>query len=111
MPLGIDELFDDIHECAKETFGEEIVYSPKSGGRFDIIGIFNEIFEQIDPDTERIVASNEPTCGIKLSDIPFRPIKGDIILRPKTDDSFRVVDSREDGEGMSQLFLHRMKKK
>lgn len=110
MPLGIDELFNDIHECCKETFGEEIIYSPKEGGEFSVTGIFNEIFEQIDPDTERIVASNEPTVGIKLSDLPFVPAKGDKVQRPKTGDTFRVVDSREDGEGMSQLFLHRLKK-
>ncbi len=107
-PLGFDDLAEDIHDCSTFSFGEEFIYKPKEGGQFRLVGIFNEIHEQVDPDTERIVATNTPSVGIKLKDLPVEPKKGDIVLRLSKNTKFRVIDSQEDGEGMSQMFLHRI---
>lgn len=106
--LGFGDLTDALHEQDKFAFGEDIVYEPKSGGTFNIVGIFNQIHDQIDVDTQRVVASNDPTMGIKLSDLPLAPVKGDIVRIPSRSLVFRVADSQEDGEGMSELKLDRV---
>ena len=104
--LGFDDLSADILDEAKHAFGESVTYMPKSGGSHSVIGIFNEIFSQVDPDTERVIASNQPTLGIKLDDIPVAPQKNDKVIVRSI--SYRVYDSREDGEGGTQLFLYKI---
>lgn len=106
--LGFGGLTDSLHEQEKFAFGEDIVYEPISGGSFSIIGIFNQIHDEIDVDTQRVVASNDPTMGIKLSDLSKAPEKGDIVRIPSRQLVFRVADSREDGEGMTELKLDRV---
>lgn len=90
-------------DCA---FGEPVAYTHvKKRVTRNINAIYDEIFEQVDPDTEIVVASNLLTLGIKLSDLPYPPEKNDKVkLRGKV---FLVVDSMEDGQGGSELQLHR----
>lgn len=102
-PLGFDKLASQIHDASKCAFGEDVTFEPQAGGSFSIVGIFNEIFEQVDPDTERVISTQNPTLGVKLSDLPSTPKKDDVLkIRGVT---YRIYDSQEDGEGMSQLFL------
>ncbi len=101
---NFEELACDILEASKCAFGIDATYLPKSGGSFPITGIFDNQFEQVDPDTEQVVASNQVTFGIKLKDLPLPPRKNDKLkIKDKT---FRVIDSQEDGVVGSLLFLH-----
>lgn len=88
------------------AFGEPVEYTHTRRKIIKRInGIFDELFEQVDPDTEVVVASNLITLGIRLKDLPFAPEKLDKVkLRGKT---FFVVDSMEDGQGGSELQLHK----
>lgn len=106
--FGFGSLSKIIHENDLFVFGEDVVYEPKSGGSFSIIGIYNDIYEAVDPDTERVLSSNDPTLGIRLSDLSNPPEKGDIVRLTSRGLVFRVAESREDGEGMSELQLNRV---
>ena len=88
------------------AFGEPVTYYPKKAtGGFKIQAIFDGPFEQVDPDTEVLVASNQYTLGVKLADLPFPPCKGDRVSVRSV--SYLVVDSQEDGQGGSEMILHR----
>ena len=101
--LTSDLLDRAVGDCA---FGEPIEYTfTRRRITKKINGIFDEIFEQVDPDTEVVVSSNLLTLGIKLSDLPYPPEKNDRVKLRKT--IYRVVDSQEDGQGGSELILHR----
>lgn len=88
------------------AFGEPVKYthvSKKITRTYN--GIYDDIFEQVDPDTEQIVSSNLITLGLKLSDLKFPPEKRDRVeLRG---DKFLVVDTMEDGQGAVELQLHK----
>ena len=97
----------DILDAAKFAFGEhdeKVLYSPKRGGTYEIVGIFDNQYEQVDPDTEQVVAANQPVLGVKLADLPGEPERGDKVqIRGKW---YRVIDSQEDGVAGASLLLH-----
>lgn len=101
-----EELGCCILDAAKFAFGDTVPaqYLPKSGGSFPLTGIFDNQFEQVDPDTEQVIASNQIIYGIKLKDLPFPVEKGDKLkMRNKI---FIIHDSQEDGVAGAVLFLH-----
>lgn len=108
MPLGFDELASGVQESIKCTFGETqtVTYLPKAGGSIDIVAVFNDQHTAVDPDTEQVVASNVITLGVKLSDLPAAPVKGDKVSVTKRGKTYRVSDSQEDGQGWTELYLH-----
>ncbi len=110
------ELACDVLVKVNCTFGEKVSYYPsQGGGPIEIQATFDDFFEQVDPDTEVVIASNQPTLLIKLTDIPFLPIKGDVVrikanafkMQTKAI-SYTVYDSQEDGQGGSELFMHKV---
>jgi len=109
MPTDFKHHGNDILECAKFAFGEHdepVIYKPITGGSYDIVGIFDNQFEQVDPDTERVVAGNQVTLGIKLNDLAKKPQKKDVVI--VRDIRYRVIDSQEDGVAGAILFLHKV---
>lgn len=109
-PTDFKDHANDILDCAKFAFGDhkthdkQVIYEPKRGGSFTIVGIFDNQFEQVDPNTEQVIADNQPTLGVKLDDLPYKPEKGDkVTIRKK---KYRVIDSQEDGVAGATLFLH-----
>lgn len=91
-------------DCA---FGKPIRYQPLGQRRrIKLNAVFDSPFEQVDPDTEILIASNQISIGIKLEDLcGLKPKKGDMVFEGK--DKYRVIDSQEDGQGGSQIFLHK----
>ena len=65
--MSFKELVGGLLDVAIPTFGETIDYRPNAGGSFSIEAVFDRSFEQIDPDTEEVIASNVPMLGIKLA--------------------------------------------
>ncbi len=107
MPVnGFTDIGEDILDAAKDEFGESATYLPLSGGSFPITGMFSNQFEQVDPDTEVVVASNQVVLGVTLSDLPGPPKKGDHLIVRKT--KWKVIDSQEDGVAGTSLFLHKV---
>ena len=102
------DLVSDLLDKATSDcgFGEPVEYTyTRRKITKKINGIFDEVFEQVDPDTEVVVASNLLTLGIKLSTLPYPPEKFDRVKLRKV--IYKVVDSQEDGQGGSELILHR----
>lgn len=97
----VDRLLD---KCTK-TFGEKIIYYPKSGGSYPIEAIFDNDYENVDPETEQVVSSNQPVIGVNLNDLKFEMKKDDQARVRNL--MYRVVEVREDGQGGASLFLHK----
>jgi len=105
-PIDFRDLACDILEASKCAFGEKVRYKPSGPGQawIEIRGIYSDVYESVDPDTETVVSSNRHHLGVKLKDLPKPPEKGDFVeVRGK---QFRVIDSQEDGYGGSHMFLH-----
>jgi hypothetical protein len=99
------DLVCGLLDVAIPCFGESVCYRPKRGGAHTIEAVFDREAIQVDPDTEEIVASNNPRIGIKLSDIPNPPQQGDRVDIGQ--ERFEVTDSQEDGQGGAALLLLR----
>jgi hypothetical protein len=100
---------DKLLDTALNVFGEEnqVEYLPKSGGTFTIRGIYDEAWEETDPDTLITISTTQPNVGIKYNDLPgnvFPKIDDRLCVREKM---FKVVDVREDGQWGLTLFLHK----
>ena len=88
------------------VFGEEVLYKPLKGGSYNLQAVFDRNFQQVDPDTEVIIASNVPAIGVNLNDMYEKPEQGDEV--EIEDELFRVSDSQEDGQGGSTLILQKV---
>ena len=95
-------------DSALSVFGEEnkILFRPKSGGTFTIRGIFDETWEEVDPETLLVISSTQPNVGIKTSELGFTPMSGDEVDIIGV--SYRITDVQEDGQGGDTLFLHKV---
>lgn len=90
---------------ATRILGEEIEFRYKDGGSKKINAIFDNEWEQVDPDTERVISSNQPIIGVRLSDLSRAPTTGDTILIIRDQKEYLIQDTREDGQGGVSLFL------
>jgi len=102
--MSFKDLVGGLLDIAIPTFGEKVDYRPKRGGSFLIDAVFDEYFEQVDPNSEEIVASNVPMIGIKAANIPFAPDQGDEVRIGQR--RFRVTDSQEDGQGGISVLMY-----
>lgn len=107
-PVDFENLACNAFNTIKCTLGIDVIYRPKSGGSFNIRGVFDDRAIEVDPDTEIVVSSNVFTLGIKLTDLPNYPVKGDIVIIKNI--KYRVIDSKEDGvpDVSTVLFLHKV---
>ena len=99
-----------VGECILDNatcvFGENVQFLPIAGGSFTVRAIFDNQYEQVDPDTEVVVATNQPVLGVRLSDLPALPQKGDrFVVRGKY---YKIVDAQEDGQGGASLLMHKV---
>ena len=106
-PIDFEEMASDAFEEIKCAVGIEATYFPKVGAPVDIVGIFDDRAQEVDPDTQIRVSSNVYTFGIKLSDLDFTPLKGDKIQIK--DINYLVINALEDGvpDVSTVLVLHR----
>lgn len=104
--MGFHELYKNgVLAACQRVFGEPITWKPKAGGEYPTTGIFNEIYQSVDPDTGAIVQSYRPNLGVRLQDIPAEPVAGDkVVVRSVT---YRVQECQPDGEGNLHLLLHK----
>ena len=94
---------------AMKTFGEEITYTsnPQRGDDGEpkkILAIFDNEYQQVDPETGVVVSSTAPRIGIRLIDLPKAPKQGDRALIQEKE--YKVVEVQEDGQGGAALLLH-----
>lgn len=96
-----------------KILGEDqgVEYRFKDGGCTVIRAVFSNQYEQVDPDTERVISSNSAVLLIRLCDIKRAPRPNDKVYIIDENIEYKVVDSREDGQGGSELFLQLIKAK
>jgi len=105
-PMDFQSLADGIVDVAESCIGESVTYRPKAGGSYSIRGIFSDQFQQVDPDTEQIVASNHPVVDFRVKDLRSKPKKNDIVIIRKI--KYRIVDAQEDGTAAVSCLLHKV---
>ncbi|MBI4209525.1 MAG: hypothetical protein HY538_07460 [Deltaproteobacteria bacterium] len=103
--MSFEARVDRLLQSALFHLGRSVSYQPLTGGIFLIRAIWDESFEQVDPESGAVIASNAPRMGVRLKDLPFTPRKEDTVVREQT--PYRVIDSQEDGQGGATLLLHR----
>lgn len=107
---GFLGLVDKLLGSATKLLGDDscektVIYESKRGGRTKIFAVFDNQFEAVDPDTERVVTSLNPVIGVRLRDLPQKPIEHDIVIARNV--RYRVIDIQEDGVGGASLILHK----
>lgn len=99
------ERVDRVLNLCKKEFGEDAILYPKSGGSYDIRGIFDNEYSAVDPDTEQIISATQPVFGINLFDFNFEIRDGDKIKIRNV--MYKIYERRPDGQGGSSLLLHK----
>ena len=91
------------------AFGETVKFYPTSGGAYVVRGIFNNEYQDVDLDLQKMVSDNQPTLGINLNDVNFEiePNSCEVEIR---NIFYKIIDKREDGQGGALLMLHRKHK-
>jgi len=109
---GFLGLTDKLLGIATRVFNDDddksVIYESQRGGRTKIFAVFDNQFEAVDPDTERTITSLNPVIGIRLRDLPQKPLEHDIVISRNI--KYKVVDIQEDGLGGASLFLHKASK-
>lgn len=100
-----DKLVKRLLGHATRRLGEKVEYRYVNGGVKQIDAVFDNEFEQVDPDTERVVSTNQPVIGIRLSDIAREPVVNDEVYIIRDNKTYKVQDTQEDGQGGVTLFL------
>lgn len=107
--MSWDSLTEGVLNVCMDTFGVgasgRFKYVTKDGVEFQCRGIFDNAYVQVDPNTNAAVQSIQPILGIKLSDLPVPPKKGDkAIVR---DVSYVIEHVEKDVHGGASLHLHK----
>lgn len=91
---------------AMREFGTTVTYYRVATNQiYKFKGVFNNEFVNVDPDTESVIAMNQPALGVNLNDIDFDIDQGD---RIKIREFFYIViDKQEDGQGGAMIFLEK----
>jgi hypothetical protein len=97
--------------CTK-TFSKSGVYFIPAGIGSPVLldrAVFDSAHVQIDPQTNAPVSSENPILGVRLSDLPNKPISTDIIrvVDGVTTTDYRIGDVQPDGVAGALLFLRR----
>ena len=101
---------DTIMKACEGSFGESVTYNPAAGGSFDIVGIYDDSWEGVDPSSGQMASMTAPMLGVRISDlnalsiVPVAGMNGDqVIARGKT---YRIIDVKTDGHAAYNLILH-----
>lgn len=94
-----------VLDLCKRALGRDATYLPAVGSPVSIRGVFGSTHVEVNVGQVAPMSSLAPSLGIKLSDLPLRPKKGDRVTVAGT--TYRIIDSQEDGEGGALLILQR----
>jgi len=89
---------------AVRTFNEVgVVYTPAGGSPLSLMAVFDDAHLRVDPGTGAPISSTNPIMGIRNSDLPAAPRKGDTVLVRGV--RYRVIEAQPDGVAGSLLEL------
>jgi hypothetical protein len=87
-------------------FGEPARFMPATTRPFDINGMYNSAYVEVDLAGGMGVTSARPVLGVQLSQFPNPPLQGDRLTIVRTAETFRVKEVRPDGHGWVLLMLN-----
>lgn len=96
-----------------EAFGDPITYTPAAGVAFQITGVFdNEYLDlnAIGSEIDRVgmpgnITTSRPVLGVQISQFSLVPTQGDKITL-LSGASYTVMEVRQDGHGWAKLLLN-----
>jgi hypothetical protein len=95
------------------AFGEQVTYVPAVGAPYSVtpagnplLGVFDEAYQGVDPNTQTVISSTQPILLVRLSDLAAPAAKGDRVTVRGTR-TFTVTKTEPDGRGGTLLFLHK----
>jgi hypothetical protein len=94
-----------VIDQVKGTFGRAVTYTPQGQAALTLDCVFNNPSIAIEVGGDLNHTRSVPTLFVKLADLPSSPKKGDRVEVDGT--HYRVIDSQEDGQGGSLLFLNK----
>jgi hypothetical protein len=86
---------------SNDDFGVMASYTPKNGATITINGIFDAEYLAVDGDGSVGVSCNTPIFGCKTADV-INPHLATLVVNSK---SYKVMEHRPDGTGISTLVL------
>jgi hypothetical protein len=99
---------DSCMKTVQATFGEEVIYSPSSGPKQSIRGIFRTHFLGIETEAGVGVGTMCPSLEVRLLDLQSPPkAKDQSLIR---DVQYKVTEVKPDQEGGALLILMRIER-
>jgi hypothetical protein len=97
-----DKIDSDFKEILNGEFAEEMTISDGQT-TISFKGIFDETYQQIDPETNAVIMSTKPRITLFLNDVEFKIKQGfAVAVRNK---NYKVREKQLDGEGSVTLYL------
>jgi len=86
--------------------GEDFTYITEGGDAITVRGVYEDQYQEVDPQTQVAVISQQPMLFCRLQDLPETRGRGDrITVRGET---YRVREEQPDGYGNTDIYLHRV---
>ena len=106
-PVDWDAL---LHGPVQSTFGEAVLYHPRSGPAFPVTGIFDNAYHASDEVSGSFglgpvhLINRQAILGVRLSEFPAAPQQGDTLsVRGQ---AYSVQEVRDDSHGYAHLILN-----
>jgi len=104
--MGFAALADAMLTTATRQFGVDVIYK-RGPDESQIRGVFDAVYEKVDPRTGMTVTSTNPLLGVRAADLPSgMAIQGDRVVVAGVE--YRVNQPEPDGEGGLTLDLHKV---
>lgn len=102
-----DELQSDLNGLIFDTddFAEEVEYRPAIGDPYDIVVLWEDSYEAVDPDTQVAVQSTGPRARTPQHMLESEPGPGDVLVRDGV--SYSVAQAQPQYSGVIDLYLHK----
>lgn len=95
----------DVSEVFLQEFAVDAKYVTYLGIVFDITGIYDDEYTEVDPDTNMTVQSQGPRFRVDVNDLPPLGVhKGDKLSY--CEKVYEVIRNEPDGTGINDLILH-----
>jgi hypothetical protein len=97
-----EKIGSDFKGMLNGEFAEEMTISDGQT-TINFKGIFDETYQQIDPDTNSVIMSTKPRITLFLNDVEFKIKQGfAVAIKNK---NYKVREIQPDGEGSVTLYL------
>lgn len=105
--MGWESMADGVLTTTIKTFKLDLqaVYTPLAspGTPVSLNVVWDRPNHNVDPQTGAPVHSTGPQAGIRLADLSFAPMAGDMIAIKGV--NYQILDFIEDGQGGAELML------